>query len=48
MSSFPKNDLTEGEGVYLSSFSVQIYRACLQLAIGIEYQLLLTYTEVIN
>ena len=28
------------------SFSVQICRAC--LAIGIEYQLLLTYTEVIN
>ena len=42
MSNFPKNDLTEG----VSSFSVQICRAC--LAIGIEYQLLLMYPEVIN
>ena len=46
MSNFPKNHPTEGEGCTSPSFSVQICRAC--LAIGIEYQLLLTYTEVIN
>ena len=46
MSNFPKNDPTEGEGCTSPSFSVQICRAC--FAIGIEYQLLLTYTEVIN
>ena len=36
----------KGRGCTSPSFSVQICRAC--LAIGIEYQLLLTYTEVIN
>ena len=36
----------KGRGCTSPSFSVQICRA--YLAIGIEYQLLLTYTEVIN
>ena len=38
--------LVARKGCTSPSFSVQICRAC--LAIGIEYQLLLTYTEVIN
>ena len=40
MSNLPKNDPTEGEGVYESQFLSPNFSAC--LTIGIEYQLLRT------